>query len=191
MKHNMDNMKPVTYNMIERIMQDALDALELRYEKCDNELQRIEWRWREGYVPFTDGGFVAQVNVPLGYLLGYSTVPAFLADAVDNAVSSYKAAWLEEHPDYDFDDDVDGYHDALDYSFDADVDVRVQFYAADNAHNESGEDELYISAGYNTAEYGRDKFRQTLASKTLPLDGLTANKFTKAIGTMLKAVDCQ
>ena len=190
MKHNMANMTGDQYNMIESVMQDALEDLELRYESYDNELENIEFEARDGFFPFTEGGLIASVFASNSSMEGGGTQPSFLTDYIESLSSDFEADWLKDNPSYDFNDDPDFYYDSLsDYMGFTFFDVRVQFYAACNNRNESGEDELYVSAGCNVDEYGRDNLRDTLKACTLKLEGLTQDKFKEAVASMLEALE--
>jgi len=190
MKHNMANMSDKTYNMIEGVMQGALEDLELRYESYDNNLDAIEFEARDGFFPFTEGGLEASVWAMNSHLEGSGTQPSFLTDYIEGLSAEFEADWLKDYPNYDFEYDANDYREALsEYMGVVMFDVRVQFYAACNSRNDSGEDELYLSAGYNVDEYCHDGSRKALKSCTLKLEGLTQDKLKEAVASMLEALE--
>jgi hypothetical protein len=69
------------------------------------------------------------------------------------------------------------------------VEHRVQFYAADNYRNETGQDEICFLSGVNLDfEYGRDKGLVTTFEKTVPVNDLSINMFKDITKQMLESI---
>lgn len=66
---------------------------------------------------------------------------------------------------------------------------RVIYYSADNARNESGEDEILFIAGTNLDfEYGRDQSLEVSYEKCVPLKGLTTEHVDTIINEMVNSI---
>jgi hypothetical protein len=66
---------------------------------------------------------------------------------------------------------------------------RVLYFSADNARNESGEDEMYFMAGINTDfEYGRDSGLELTYEKNIPVDSLTIKGVDAIINDMVDSI---
>jgi len=188
-KHNVNSLHDSHYDMIEGGMHDALDDLGDRFESYDNELETIEHECRSGFIPFTDGGFIASVWASNSYFIGSGTEPAYISNILHEQEKEFLDDWKKENPNDDFDDDSSLYDDCLsEYLGFTFFDIRLQFYSCDNPRNESGSDEVYISCGYNMDEYGRDSLREVLKSETIKISDLSKEKLASCIGDMIEAL---
>jgi hypothetical protein len=69
------------------------------------------------------------------------------------------------------------------------IELRVQYYNADNLRNETGKDEACFMAGINTDyEYGRDKGLEVMYEVTVPLADLGFEKAKELVTEMYEAV---
>lgn len=69
------------------------------------------------------------------------------------------------------------------------IELRVQYYNADNLRNETGKDEACFMAGINTDfEYGRDKGLEVVYEVTIPLADLGFEKAKDTIKEMYDAI---
>jgi hypothetical protein len=69
------------------------------------------------------------------------------------------------------------------------IELRVQYYNADNLRNETGKDEACFMAGINTDfEYGRDKGLEVMFEVTVPLADLGFEKAKELVNEMYEAV---
>lgn len=69
------------------------------------------------------------------------------------------------------------------------VEHRVQYYAADNHRNETGEDEICFMSGVNLDyDYGRDKGLEVTFERTVPVNDLSVNIFKDITKKMLDSI---
>jgi hypothetical protein len=69
------------------------------------------------------------------------------------------------------------------------VEHHAQFYAAENSHNKTGEDEICFLSGVNTDyDYGRDKGLEITFELTVKVGDLTPNKLKEITKDMLASI---
>jgi hypothetical protein len=148
----------------------------------DRRIDEVENRSRDGFIPFTDGGFDGLASASMNYAYGSGQVPDAIQPYLDSALKDIETEWDKEHPDkpvaWLYADDSDqltlpGVPPSTErdlwrekfYEYqDANMSeggtyfykVRVLFHG-DQHSSESGEPEAYFMVGINTDfEYGRD-----------------------------------
>lgn len=218
---------PVTLSShIETKFQDAMDDLPENYGGCiDTQVQPINHKSYDGFIPFTNGGFDLTVPTDLMSMYGSGSGPAneivskqldtiietSQREALEQFVQENKSVFEELFPDADLDKpsyDVINYHDLYDmdqgnlaeqlseyeneYMTEGSTffyQLRAIYYSADNARNESGEDEILFLAGTNLDfEYGRDKGLEVSYEKCVPLEGLTTEQVDTIINDMVESI---
>lgn len=145
-------------------------------------IDEVENRSRDGFIPFTDGGFDGLASASMSYAHGSGQVPDAIQPYLDTELKEIEKAWDEQHPDkpiaWIYADDSDqmtlpGVPPSTEredwrekfYEFEHEsmmdggtyfYKVRVLFHG-DQHSSESGEPEAYFMVGINTDfEYGRD-----------------------------------
>lgn len=164
-------------------------------------IEPIEDKARDGFIPYTSGGFEVCLPASLNHANSSGAIPAPLQPIIDTWLTDCADAWALEFPDRPaFEDCVCGNDERLreeaweyesEYLCNSDEcyfwKARVMFLAPDDRQNESGKPEVYVDAYLNTdIGYGRDhipwmphyggKADQTIGSFkiTIPADQFAA-----------------
>ena len=164
-------------------------------------IEPIEDKARDGFIPYTSGGFEVCLPASLSSAHSSGRVPAPIQPIIDTWLKDAADEWAREYPDKPslvdciLGDDRDLSEKAADFESDylcnSDESyfwkARVMFLDADDRQNESGKPEVYIDAYLNTdIGYGRDhipwiaplggKANQTVGSfkLTIPADDFAA-----------------
>lgn len=149
--------------------QEVIDDIARFYDVYQvGDVEEVETKARDGFIPYTDGGFEAIGFASLHNAHSSGCIPDIIQPYLDRDLEDMAQQFEEEHK-IPFDDVIQDelhplYEEACDYEnswlseggtyF---YKVRVLIYLKDNHRNESGEDEAYFLAALNTDfEYGRD-----------------------------------
>lgn len=171
------------------------------YYGNDEGIEPIETKARDGFIPYTSGGYQICLPASLHHAHSSGQVPAPLQSIIDGWLKDCADDWARAYPDKpSFDDCVGGDDDDLrakaeefegDYLSNSDEcyfwKARIMFLGSDDRQNETGKPEVYIDAYLNTdIGYGRDhipwvaplggKANQTVGSfkLTIPADDFAA-----------------
>lgn len=170
-------------DLCRRWVTEVLEAVEAFDDVYDTNVSEVENRARDGFIPFTDGGFDGIGYATLGYAHGSGAAPSVIQPYLDSAIKDAEKEWDEQNPEHTVawiyaDDDVDqltlpGVEKSRErehwrekwYEFEDTqlseggtyfYKVRVLFHG-DRHSSESGEPEALFCVGINTDfEYGRD-----------------------------------
>ena len=152
-------------------------------------LEELEYKARDGFIPFIDGGFNISRTVYLDYLTGSgcrlgvkdfdNAVENMSADAYEEA----KKEFMEKHPEIS--EGMANYHDLynagkgdlaeelsmLESDFNdgfAYLEFTVHYYDKGNSKSDmSDRDSLYVCCAYNFVEYGRNKYAKVIFQRTI------------------------
>lgn len=134
-------------------------------------VEPIEDKARDGFIPYTSGGYEVCLPASLNHAYGSGSIPEPLRSVIDGWLKDCADDWEREFPDRPSlsdcfcSDDEDLRHLATDFESDylCNSDecyfwkARVMFLDADDRQNETGASEVYIDAYLNTdIGYGRD-----------------------------------
>ncbi len=162
---------------------EVLEAVEGFDDVYGTNVNEVENRSRDGFIPFTDGGFDGLGYGTLSYAHGSGAAPAVIQPYVDSAIKDIEKSWDEENPEhtvawiYASDDEgqetLPGIEKSRErehwrekyWDFESNnmseggtyfYKVRVLFHG-DEHSSVSGDPEAYFMVGINTDfEYGRD-----------------------------------
>jgi hypothetical protein len=173
-------------------------------------IEPIEDKARDGFIPFTSGGFEVCLPASLNHANSSGRIPAPLQPIIDTWLNDAADEWRAANPDkpplFDCicgdDDDLRAEAEEFesDYLCNSDESyfwkARVMFLDADDRQNESGNPEVFIDAYLNTdIGYGRDhipwmphyggKANQTVGSFKLTMP---ADEFAAMDGDALEAL---
>ena len=62
-------------------------------------IDEVENRSRDGFIPFTDGGFDGIASASMNYAYGSGQVPDAIHPYLDSALKDIETEWDKEHPD--------------------------------------------------------------------------------------------
>jgi hypothetical protein len=177
-------LRPVFVRKVELCRQWVEDVLESAggEDVFSRDINEVENRSRDGFIPFTDGGFDGLASASMNYAHGSGQVPNAIQPYLESALKDIEAEWDKEHPDkpvaWLYADDSgqltlpgvppsterDHWREKFYEHQDANMSeggtyfykVRVLFHG-DQHSSVSGEPEAYFMVGINTDfEYGRD-----------------------------------
>lgn len=164
-------------------------------------IEPIEDKARDGFIPYTSGGFEVCLPASLHSANSSGRIPAPLQPIIDNWLNDAADEWERLNPDklglWDCicgdDDDLRAKAEEFESDYLCNSDecyfwkARVMFLDADDRQNETGKPEVFIDAYLNTdIGYGRDhipwmphyggKANQTIGSfkLTMPADDFAA-----------------
>ena len=160
------------------------------------EVEEIETHWRDGFIPYTNGGFNLFGYADLSLAFGSGSVPENVKDILSGTMKdceeSFKAdngipegadlwAYLEENEplreEY-YECENTWLTEGASYFYR----VQVSVFDVDNRFNETGEPEAMLLVGINTdLEYGRSKGDIWVYEKTIPLKRVTSTVIEKEI----------
>lgn len=171
------------------------------YYGDDEGIEAIETKGRDGFTPYTSGGFEVCLPASLHYAHSSGQAPAPLQSIIDTWLNDAAEEWQRLNPDKPLlvdcvcgDDEKlreEAWDFETDYLCNSDESyfwkARVMFLDADDRQNETGKPEVFIDAYLNTdIGYGRDhiawmphyggKANQTVGSfkLTIPADDFAA-----------------
>ena len=171
------------------------------YYGDDEGIEPIETKARDGFIPYTSGGFEVCLPASLYHAHSSGRIPAPLQSIIDGWLKDCADDWAREYPEKpSLEDCVCGNDEKLreeawdyesNYLCNSDEcyfwKARIMFLNADDRQNETGKPEVYIDAYLNTdIGYGRDhipwvaplggKANQTIGSfkLTIPADQFAA-----------------
>lgn len=168
--------------LAKRWCEEVGEAVECFDDVYDFRIDEVENEHRDGFIPFTNGGYDGIGTATLSAAHSSGSAPAIIRPYLDREVKDIEEAWDAENPEHPiswiYSDEDDAQLNLLGpsterehwreqwYEFqDAAMSeggtyfykVRVLFYGEDNHRNETGEPEAYFMVGVNTDfEYGRD-----------------------------------
>lgn len=166
-----------------RFVTEVLEVVEGFDDVYGTNISEVENVRRDGFIPFTDGGFDGVGLATLAYAHGSGAAPAVIQPYLDSALKDVEEAWDEENPEhklawiYADDDSAQETLPGIERSRERErwrekywdfensnmseggtyfYKVRVLFHG-DRHSSESGEPEALFCVGINTDfEYGRD-----------------------------------
>lgn len=166
---------------IREVIQNAADSVFNNYEiwNHDFEVNSIEHKGYDGFIPFTNGGYEAIGFQDLRYCKSTGRIPKTVESDIKRLDSDCFKDYLQDQSDFlkaqgldpenmtisDLWDSQDGVKDDF-YHYEASyyenttffIQIGVYYYSADNWHNDLDGDSVYFWAGINTDyEYGREK----------------------------------
>lgn len=159
--------------LIARGMGEGDDAIfDYDYE---GRVEPIEFEARDGFWPWTSGGFEVCLPAALSHHWGTGCAPAAIQPIIDRGSEIIADEWAGHYPErpdfmtcitanpgdtgYEWQSEAEEWESE---SWLSDTDcyfwkARVIFYAPDDMQNETGEPEIYVDAYLNTdLNYGRD-----------------------------------
>lgn len=174
--------------------EDVLDGLgDAVYDKrCDP----VENQSRDGFIPYTSGGWDGIGYASMEYSYGTGSVPLAIQPYLNRELADIKTAWDAEHPETSYDvifapsleDEGQETLPGIEASREADAlreeyyefehnslseggtyffKARCLYYVAGDSRNTTGKDEVYLFTGINTDfEYGRDSIPWLGAGKS-------------------------
>lgn len=171
-------LQPVFVRKVElcrRFVEEVLERVDGFEDVYRTDLNEVENRWRDGFIPFTDGGFDGVGYATLSYAHSSGAAPSVIQPYLDAELKQIEQAWDEKHPERpvswiyadeephptssrevwreafcDFENESMSEGGTYFYK------VRVLFHG-DQHRSESGEPEALFCVGINTDfEYGRD-----------------------------------
>lgn len=182
-----------------------------------DELDEIETQRRDGFIPFTNGGFEVVACASMGNAHGSGCVPDAIEPYLTRTLEDCRKTFIAHRglpEDCSPWDPEDVGQDTAEEFWDYESEwlweggtyfykARAIFYAPDNAHG-SGEAEVYIMAAINTDfEYGRDSVPWLRAygadpqmnklgyAETIPLSEVTPEKMAEVLAKCRAALaDC-
>lgn len=156
------------------------------YENHFTNVEEIEWRHLDGFIPFTNGGYAANIFSDLSLAFGSGSHPDCIQEFIDNDQKDALASYIDENPDTELDDnglpaDTEAYFDYETEWMNAGgvfaYQLKVYYREAGNYRNETGADEIVILAGTNTDfEYIRDSGLQTAYSECIKVSDITSEE---------------
>lgn len=180
------------------------------YYGDDEGINPIETKARDGFIPYTSGGFELCLPASLHSAHSSGQIPAPLQSIIDGWLKDCADEWERQFPDRpSFNDCVCGDDEKLrEAAWDYETDylcnsdeyyfwkARIMFLDADDRQNETGKPEVFIDAYLNTdIGYGRDyiawvaplggKANQTVGSFKLTMP---ANDFARLDDDALEAL---
>lgn len=177
-------LQPVFVRKVALCRQWVEDVLESTggEDVISRDIDEVENRSRDGFIPFTDGGFDGIASASMNYAYGSGQVPSAIQPYLDSALRDIEKSWDEENPEHTvawlYSDEPeqatlpgippsrerDHWREKFYEHQDANMSeggtyfykVRVLFHGEDHT-SVSGEPEAYFMVGINTDfEYGRD-----------------------------------
>jgi hypothetical protein len=171
-------------DLVEQWVKDVLDNLQSAEDVYGTNIDAVENRPRDGFIPYTDGGFEGIGYASLSYAHGSGSAPAVIQPYIDQSVKDAEKEWDADNPEhtvawiYGTDPEEQGQGTMFGrsterehwrekwYEFEDEwlseggtyfYKVRAIFFGVNNSRNQSGEPEVYFMVGINTDfEYGRD-----------------------------------
>lgn len=151
---------PEAADTVRDLLTDVMD--DINCDAVSARIETVEFKSRDGFIPYTDGGFTAVLTYDLHSEASSAT--ALIRPIVERDQKECERQWRSDH---DLDDAVDIYEDDDFQEFQCAweqgdpecwfVYVRALFFTADNGRNETGEDEFLFCFGVNDdINYGRD-----------------------------------
>lgn len=160
-------MKMVISKKVEELIKDALENVVIPYENHDFTVDEVEHKHRDGFIPFTNGGFTLSATSDLGLAHDSGSYPTVIGEYIESSVKDARESYEGEN--YDTDDYYDHEHNWLAEGGAFWYEIRVLYYSKNNRRNISGQDEILVLAGVNTDfEYGRDKGLQISFERNIP-----------------------
>lgn len=172
--------------LVQKWCEEVLDNVGNFEDVYNTRSDEVENESRDGFIPYTDGGFEGVAYATLGYADGAGCAPAIIQPYIDAEHKAAQEAWDEGHPERTYETifaetveeagqtPLPGFKPSMEaehardeyYQFEHDYmseggtyfyKVRAIFFDTDNRRNESGKPEVYFMVGINTDfEYGRD-----------------------------------
>lgn len=186
------------------VLVKALEQGEFAYETLwlDGEKSRVEeveYQAREGFLPFTNGGYRVMKYGDLALAESTGSFPPIIGERLEASYEYALDCFAEENPDKVMTDNqvkeeyreewCDYYSAWLSEGGLFGYEVRALFYGRDNLRNVSGKDEIRVFAGVNTDfEYLRDGGLHTTFERTLQVDGLTPEVLADTIRLAFESV---
>jgi hypothetical protein len=169
-------------DLVQEWCKDATDEVSQFYDCYHSNFDEVENQWRDGFIPYTEGGFDGIVYASIQHAYGSGSVPSAIQPYLDRDLKECEEAWDEQNPDRTlgslYSREHDGQGELLErsterehwlekyYEFENEwlqeggtyfYKIRALFYAANNSQNETGEAEVLFCVAINTDfEYGRD-----------------------------------
>lgn len=169
------------HDLVRSWIADVIDSVENFDDvySYDTEPEEIENEHRSGFIPWTEGGWIAVLNACLAYAHGSGGGPKAVQPIIDSTLDDAAVAFCEDRkwklpsegaaeaawvligalPD-DSDDREAWYEWENEWLFEGGTyfyKVRAIYYMPDNSDNQTGEPEVYFDAYLNIDfEYGRD-----------------------------------
>lgn len=84
---------------VRRWAEEVLEGLEQFGDVGHTKLDEVENRSRDGFIPFTDGGFNGIAYADLASAEGSGAVPAAIQPYIDSAHKDFDEEWDREHPE--------------------------------------------------------------------------------------------
>lgn len=164
------------------------------------EVEAIEHQIRDGFIPYTNGGYTLSFMSDLSLAWGSGSHSKVVAPFIDSCLSDALKWFKDENPSFNIGDDSEENNELLEKFYEYEQEymcessefwyqLRVLFFAANNYRNITGEDEIYIISGTNTDfSYGRDGGLQVAFKKTLKVSELTPDLITETIQDAINSI---
>lgn len=169
-------------DLVQEWCKDVTDEVSQFYDCYHSNVGEVENQWRDGFIPYTQGGFDGIVYASIRNAHGSGSVPAAVQPYLNRDIKECEEEWDRQNPEHTigwiYSREHDGQGELLElsterehwrerhYEFEQEwldeggtyfYKVRALFYAANNSHNETGEAEVLFCVAINTDfEYGRD-----------------------------------
>lgn len=182
--------------------EDVSDHVGTRFNDCYGaDVGEVENQARDGFYPYTQGGFEGIVTATLAAADSTGSAPAVIQPYIDQDIKDAEEEWDRQNPEHPIawiyaEDSVEREiwrerWGEFQYEWMSEggtyfYKVRCLFFGENNRGNQTGKPEIYFMVGINTDfEYGRDeipwlsaygsKTQQTewCWEKTVPVDEIT------------------
>lgn len=175
---------PPVRDMVKTWCEDVLDSLSCADAVYSTKIDEVENEHRDGFIPFTEGGFDGIGYANMGHAIGSGRIPIAIEPYVASSQKDAEEEWDRQNPEhtvawlYEEAPEDAGQHYLFArsieretwrekwYDFESEwhndggtyfYKVRALFYDTDNSNNQSGQPEVFFMVGINTDfEYGRD-----------------------------------
>lgn len=197
-----ESMSPECFAPIDDLCQDfiarCVDELDgpgfELYGAHGYDPERIENKACSGFIPYTDGGWIATIPGDISSAQGSGIHSGLLSGEIERLEIEARASWLDDdNPDpWEIEDDdtrEEWYEHEREWLESVYfVDVHAIYFNADNRSNRSGKPEVYFVASVNFDEYGRDKHSITLWDKGITVDDLSPEMIPAIVDEAMDAI---
>lgn len=186
MKSYIETDHPAALALIKGFVENGIEQLGHSVECYDYRVDDVESESRDGFIPYTEGGYdgIAYVGFHSGGTYSVKHFESLLDKDYEWCMEEFRRehdladdADVDEHPEWE------EFHQEWEYN-DEDVwflKLRALIYDSDNRRNESGQDEVLLCMGINDDfNYGRDSIgwcpgvgTKWLWERTIPLAEVT------------------
>ena len=178
-------------DMIYNVLDEAEDELETRFESYDNNIDDIECDNQDGFMAFTNGGYMVDMLASCSGMLGGGNQPSYMTELLEGWQAEHEKEYQECNPNYNCEDD-DGeefYESESEYLGYAYFGLRAVFYDKDNERGDyEGYGSVYLEASYNVGEYCHDNGRTILKAIEIRADKVNEDAIKAAFDELIESM---